>query len=302
MRVLLFTVLLLSVSYAGQDQNQPKNRKAQANQDAQGSPKKPPIVQEFPSPTPQPSSQGEKTTPKPESKPWLIHAEWAMAILTCIYVILTGAYVWVSLLTLNAIQRQGKHAEDQAGTSTEQFNKQLSTMEAQVVAMSKSAEAAKASADAAEKTAKALINSEAASIMVSIVMDNSNVRSVSDSTGDRTEIYFNYICINQGRTAAWIIQKGFRFLILDSMPDEPDLESIGSLQLEPESVDAHQESQRQFSWECRGHIRHENIALIWGVVKYEDVFGNQRWSRFGYKIKPNNILERINLPAYNKRT
>jgi hypothetical protein len=58
-----------------------------------------------------------------------------MATLTFIYVLFTGVYVWIALLTLKAINRQADFTEKQAESNAQQFERQLRAMQDQLATM-----------------------------------------------------------------------------------------------------------------------------------------------------------------------
>jgi hypothetical protein len=107
----------------------------------------------------------------------LTHGELVMAVLTAIYVAITGFYAWVSHKTLDAIRKQAK---DQAQSGDEQLR---ISREAAI--------AAKQSADAALLNAQALITSERPWIVVRLRTPRSGL--------------FSFEAINYGRTPAEVI-------------------------------------------------------------------------------------------------
>ncbi len=134
----LFLMAFLSLSalwQAGQNKNQPSTYSKKALQDAPRKTDKSIVEQQTTKAQTEATPIREKEIPRLEPKPWLTHAEWVMAILTGIYVVFTGVYVLISLLTLRTIKRQGKHAEDEAIANAAQFQRQLAVMEAQVTEM-----------------------------------------------------------------------------------------------------------------------------------------------------------------------
>lgn len=107
--------------------------------------------------------------------PFLTHCEWVMAILTAIYVGITGFYAWVSRRTLETIQ-------DQAETNRAQFEKQLKV--------------AKEAATAAQQNAQAIINAERAWVHVRLEHQATN--------------YYAFEVSNVGKTPAIITSYGYR--------------------------------------------------------------------------------------------
>lgn len=110
MRLMLALLLLVFVvpSPRNKGKNQAKPTDAQGQSDAQQTPIAPiPAVvkQTSPSQTETISPQ-EKNDTAPQPKPWMSHAEWVMAGLTFVYVVLTGVYVSYSAKTLRELQRQ----------------------------------------------------------------------------------------------------------------------------------------------------------------------------------------------------
>jgi hypothetical protein len=107
--VLLFLLLIFQLA-SGQDHSQPKNTdsktpSANANSGADPSPQ----VQSGTPHGTQETSEEEHDSNRQASH-WLTHGEWVISILTFVYVLLTGVYVFISHKTLKAIEDQGKHA------------------------------------------------------------------------------------------------------------------------------------------------------------------------------------------------
>ena len=96
-------------------------------------------------------------------------------------------------------------------------------------------------------------------------------------------------CRNEGKTPAWIIEKRIHLLVgtPESLPDDPPLELTRVFQSEPEPLGADAQSEpRRWLAEAEGKWDDTKIAVIYGIVKYRDVFYRSerdiRTTTFGY--------------------
>ena len=84
---------------------------------------------------------------------------------------------------------------------------------------------------------------------------------------------------------------------------EPNADDLKVLKAEPERIES--KSRRQLEEVlCCGIGESENrapIAIIWGVVRYHDVFGAHE-HRFGVRICPDNTMVRLNQALYEEST
>ncbi len=218
-----------------------------------------------------------------EAKPWLTHGEWVMAVLTAIYVGLTAVYVRISHKTLKAIKGQ-------AESSDKQFREQLTVAK-------DAATAAQQNADAAKVNAQVILNAERAWVSVELlwseftplIMEGSSVVGEVHST--HTTFAMRLVCRNQGRTPAWITEK--RIIALADL-----------IQIERETLAPGKESTRRENVSSPGHVDNtEKLAAIYGIVRYQDIFGEQRHTTFGYYVKRAHDPELIpGLPKYNEST
>jgi hypothetical protein len=117
MRSVRFAFLVLFVALAsGQDRSQPKSPDSQAPKTNQNSGNNPPS--EIQSGTHgADKANSTKASSEQEPRPWLTHGEWVMAVLTLIYVLITGFYAWTSHKTLNALEEQGRQALQSSQTA-----------------------------------------------------------------------------------------------------------------------------------------------------------------------------------------
>jgi hypothetical protein len=126
----------------------------------------------------------------------LTHGEITMAILTAVYVCLTGTYVLISYKTLKAIERQ--------------------------------AELTAKSADVAKKSVDALVNIERPWIVVTIKDGFTQTFRYDMKTGENKNIvYFNWVLTNHGKTAA-LVYEIIALLEVKSHDEVDELRRIGA--------------------------------------------------------------------------
>ncbi len=160
------------------------------------------------------------------------------------------------------------------------------------------AEAAKASADA-------LINSERAWIMAQIIWsaempgaaDPTRLRVIegTGSEGETLSVDVHLIYKNDGRTPGWITERRILFRQVEMLPLPPQFEVLpGDHQVigpEPLKVGGHGKVPAILT--VAGRREQGKKLVIYGFIKYRDVFEPERVTRFGYVITPNNRIERI---------
>jgi hypothetical protein len=172
-------------------------------------------------------------------------------------------------------------------------------------AIEKQTEANHKSADAAHKSAEALVSAERAWVMVEIHWTDQRgglLRSESSDGTIRTGAFVNLICRNQGRTPAWIVERHIRVEVTNSVAPKPELRGAEiSYDLEPLAVGG-RDSIQHWSLIGDGWAGEGRFTLIYGVVKYRDVFSPSRETRFGYMVAKDGSLARIAHPEYNKNT
>jgi hypothetical protein len=173
-------------------------------------------------------------------------------------------------------------------------------------AIEKQTEANHKSADAAHKSADALVSAERAWVMVEVHWATQRGQLFRNESSDgtvRTMADVNLICRNQGKTPAWITERHIRIEVTDSVAPQPQLQGAEiSYDPEPLAVGG-ADSFQHWSLIGDGWAGEGRFVLIYGVVKYRDVFSPSRETWFGYIVKPDgHRLERIAHPEYNKNT
>lgn len=233
--------------------------------------------------------------PRPKAVSGDSMALWASAIASLI------AAVFIAIQAFET-----KRAAETTRDSVSAINNQASILDRQAIAAEQAAKAATESADAAKKSADALIAVERALVMVDFVSHSETRLLQSRGTqGDSTCIFVTCICANQGRSMAQIIEKGYVFKIVTTLPPEPDFHNIDVFHRGCEYVKPNDVSQdNALSPICAGHRSSDTMMVLYGRVKYRDQFG-ERETRFGYQITGMNSLERLpatSYPEYNKHT
>jgi hypothetical protein len=105
-------------------------------------------------------------------------------------------------------------------------------------------------AQAARKSADALISSERAWVIAEIEwQQGAHIFEGSGTDGESTGIYVDFICVNQGRSFAQVVEKGYVFKIVDVLPAEPDFSDIDIFHY----ASVHQTGQRLCAVPIVGH-------------------------------------------------
>ncbi len=202
--------------------------------------------------------------------------------------------IWAALRTLGAIDRQARIMDEQRGILEE------------------SVKVARDNAAAAKANAEALVNGERAWILVHLrweqlqdrLLKLVNTTYIADGVAvEGTHACVDCVISNNGRSPAWIIEKRITIAISETIAPEPDLHlaPVSDPILEPIAVNG--ESVWHAEPGCNGRPEPCKITIIYGSVKYRDIFDKIRETRFGYMVSPSSDLERIpSYPAYNKYT
>ena len=329
MRILLAFILLSSLWVEGKNQHQTRQPETKSGQDANHTPNKPSSVEQASTPNRDSESSAEQQTASQEPRPWLTHGEWVMAVLTLIYVVITGFYAVTSHRTLNAITEQGNKSADQfqqqlaeMKTAREQTIEQMRNAvrqtgdlvrqgAAQVAALNISANIATKSADAAKKSADALVNTERSWVFAYVGWANeehpvfiAQRTQQGEELPVQTGIHIVLTCKNQGRTPAWITRKFLRFEIAPKLPNEPSFrfEDCIDYALNPIAPDHSVVICPELFADGRPTTK-ESAGYIYGRILYRDVFGDHE-TTFGYYFyQPRIELARMPAPAeYNEIT
>src|SRR5205085_12554940 len=121
--------------------------------------------------------------------------------------------------------------------------------------------------------------------------------------GYTTGIYVVLTCRNEGRSPAWIEEKRARFQIVDVLPDKPELTSAEFIQAGPEPIGVGRANQIAWQATATGHEGFGKMMVVYGIVKYRDIFDKLRETTFGYRITPSREFVRLEgRPEYNKYT
>ena len=212
----------------------------------------------------------------------------------------TGVLAVVAILQFIAMHRQANYMRDGLD------------------ATKKSAEAAGKAAEAAKRNAEALVNSERAWVLTDLVFSadlpapaptKSRILYGASEGRETISIDICLICRNDGSTPAWITHKQMHFRNLSVLPTSPDFSSVELFgdymdrTLEPITVGG--EAKHRFTLECGGPSEAAKTQIVYGFVKYRDVFGPDRETRFAYTVRG---LQLLRLPGaedyweYNKYT
>jgi hypothetical protein len=167
-------------------------------------------------------------------------------------------------------------------------------------------------AKTASRSADAQVAAESAWIMISLEKVPGHAhrfhggRSIPGSEPiENTSLNVRIKCTNTGKTPAWITEKRAAFIIRkyteSAFPTTPDLDACEWVQPEPEPLAAQGFSEKDAYLEAKGRQGFEDVALIYGMVKYRDIFGREdRFTTFGFRVTLSDTFERLpGYPEYN---
>jgi hypothetical protein len=160
----------------------------------------------------------------------------------------------------------------------------------------------------AQASADHLKNAERAWVMVSIDPSSEFHISTGSSAGEKsTSVYVTVTCRNQGGTPAWIREIGVSLVIAAKLPAKPDWNNVTIAELETTALPPGQPSTTKGVWVETNkwkEINSDEITAVFGVVRYRDVFGDERETTFGYQTSWDykRLVPLTNYPEYNKHT
>jgi hypothetical protein len=164
---------------------------------------------------------------------------------------------------------------------------------------------------ATEKQASHMIASERAWIMAELSLTpGANLAHTTESKTNqvKTNISVRLHCINDGSSPAWITEKSARLVIVSGdLPPIPQLAKGDILDEGNDPVGPGKDAE-PFEWNASGNGRHstQTQTIIYGVVRYRDIFGEGRETWFCYQLvgcQGNRKLIRIFCgPEYSKHT
>jgi hypothetical protein len=128
----------------------------------------------------------------------------------------------------------------------------------------------------------------------------------SGSSGDNTTFYAVLTCRNEGKSPAWIEEQRATFEIVTSLPDTPNLESAKFIKVGPEPIGIGNAlpptTHIPFQPVAAGHEKNGTMMVIYGTVKYRDIFNKQRTTSFAYKVINLKLVRLESYPKYNEHT
>jgi hypothetical protein len=225
--------------------------------------------------------QSAKQDAKKEKAPFMTNFEWAISIITAVYSLF-------SVLTFFSIKKQTDIAE--------------------------------ISANAAKRSADALINSERSWVMVDVEWPTAssgrllNLSSIApdNSQRDQTQVYVNIVCVNRGKSPAWIVERIAKAEISGAFWG-PNLSTVNDSEIDRRLISlgiaGTPEARTEDSIKLYAPGKPGNkYVLVYGVVKYRDAFtpkGQLRETWFGYYTLETRLKDppaRISQPDYNNYT
>ncbi|MBZ5508632.1 MAG: hypothetical protein LAO78_24495 [Acidobacteriia bacterium] len=234
-----------------------------------------------------------------------------------IYVIVTTIAAFVAWRALVAIKTQGHWMErqlaemesarvqtvDEMKSAGEQTKDMVNQLKIQIGHLATLAAAAQKSANAAELTAIRFTQIEGARIVVTVEWLPGGGRFYGSGTnGLTTGLPIAVKCKNEGKSIGWIREIRLTAEIFhNAIPPNPSFE-IDILYHGIQAIAPNDHFKKDESITLFGQDGVGQWIVIWGLVKYSDIFSDNRETTFGYLITLDGKLERISLPAYNKHT
>ncbi len=130
----------------------------------------------------------------------------------------------------------------------------------------------------------------------------------SGTSGDSTAIYAVLVCTNAGKSPAWINETRAKFEIVETLPPTPNFESAeyveaSTIPLGMVEGGAAPHTQR-LPWTptAVGHEELGKMSVIYGFVRYRDIFKRLHVTTFGYRIIHGQLKRLENYPEYNQNT
>ncbi len=176
---------------------------------------------------------------------------------------------------------------------------------------------ARTTANAAKESADATIVGQRAWIMAEVEPDSEkwsdrrlHVLQGSGTSGDSTAIYALVVCTNLGKSPAWIDEIRAKFEIAKTLPVIPNFEAAehietGTIPLGMAEGGAIPYIQK-LPWTAIavGHQELGKMNVIYGFVRYRDIFQKSHLTTFGYRITNGQIgrLEGKEHQKYNDQT
>ena len=127
---------------------------------------------------------------------------------------------------------------------------------------------------------------------------------IRDIITHTTSFSVRIICKNDGRTPAWITEKRARIDVVDDLPRQPNWATVEIIQTEPEPLSVGETGlAKDEGLTCNKGRDFGKMTVVYGLVKYRDVFAADRATSFAYIIRADGKLERLpGYPEYNKNT
>jgi hypothetical protein len=196
------------------------------------------------------------------------------------------------------------------------FSQQKKIMGQHKVSLEQLATAASDNAVAAKNSAAALINSERSWVMVEVEWPRTagHLLYVSSGSGNntQTQVDTNLICVNRGKSPAWIVERIIKAEISGGFYG-PDLSTVDDSEIDrqliPLGIAGMPEARTDLLRKIYAPGTPGNkYILVYGVVRYRDAFtpkGELRETWFGYytlETRVKDPMARIAQPEYNKYT
>src|SRR5713226_6538956 len=132
----------------------------------------------------------------------------------------------------------------------------------------------------------------------------------SGTSGDSTGTWIILSCHNEGKSPAWIYEKRVKFEVVPRVNPAPDFDSLPVVFNGREPIGIGQAAIPNVTKLHRleiaeGHTKPADMMIIYGIVKYHDIFKEIRTATFGYQITreaEGYTLERLTEAAYNDNT
>ena len=258
-------------------------------------------------------------TVTPPKRDW---ADWGYWAFSALLVIVGALQIVLLCWTLRVIRRQAAEMIRQRILMRRQWTTmtdQLKEFTAQTVLLGNYVEATRDGVTAAKKSADALINSERSWVMVDVEWEGptGHLINLSSSTPDpnqvyQTQIYVNLICVNRGKSPAWVVERIAKAEIAGAFYG-PNLSAVNDSEIDRRLISLgmagtpEARTEQSIKLYAPGSPGNKYV-LVYGVVKYRDAFtpkGELRETWFGYyalETRMKEPLARISQAEYNNYT
>lgn len=130
----------------------------------------------------------------------------------------------------------------------------------------------------------------------------------SGTSGDSTAIYAVLVCTNAGKTPAWLDEMRAKFEIVQTLPLIPNFDSAEHIETGTIPLGMMEGGAapyvRKLPWTAIaiGHEELGRMTVIYGFVKYRDIFQRRHLTTFAYRVINGQLGRLEGYPKYNENS